>query len=225
MTLDISRYTAFIFDFDGVIVDSLRVKTEAFGELFGGYGNDIRKQVMDYHRANGGVSRYKKFEYYYAKILKTRITPSIMRRLDRQYSELVEHRVIRSPFIKGAKELIAALKSARKRLFIISGTPQREIRRIVKAKGIQRFFCKVYGSPASKKEIVRTVLKEYSIPARGALYIGDAKSDWQAARMFNIDFVSVVNTQSTELTSINCLCKIRDLSGLSASTKKKTKDT
>ena len=52
-----------IFDFDGVILDSVNIKTEAFYKLFEQYGSKIANQVVDYHIINGGMSRFKKFEY------------------------------------------------------------------------------------------------------------------------------------------------------------------
>ena len=49
-----------IFDFDGVILDSLEAKSEAFEELYADYGTSIVKKVRKYHLSNGGVSRQKK---------------------------------------------------------------------------------------------------------------------------------------------------------------------
>ena len=34
----------FIFDFDGVIVDSVDIKTEAFGEIYSNYGSFITEK-------------------------------------------------------------------------------------------------------------------------------------------------------------------------------------
>ena len=50
----------FIFDFDGVIVDSVDIKTEAFGEIYSNYGSSITEKVKNYHIENGGLSRYEK---------------------------------------------------------------------------------------------------------------------------------------------------------------------
>ena len=65
----IDSYEVFFFDFDGVIVDSLDIKSQAFGELFKDYGEDVVKKVMDYHLNEGwAMSRYEKFKYYYKNI-------------------------------------------------------------------------------------------------------------------------------------------------------------
>ena len=46
-----------IYDFDGVICDSVGLKTDAFVELYGAENESIQKLVREYHLANGGISR------------------------------------------------------------------------------------------------------------------------------------------------------------------------
>ena len=50
-----------IFDFDGVILNSHRVKTSAFEDIFKKYGNSIAKKAKEYHLKHTGKSRYLKF--------------------------------------------------------------------------------------------------------------------------------------------------------------------
>ena len=60
---------AIIFDFDGVIAESVDVKTEAFKELFKAYPDKV-KAIADFHIDNGGMSRFDKFRHIYKNILK-----------------------------------------------------------------------------------------------------------------------------------------------------------
>ena len=53
---------AIIFDFDGVIVESMDIKTQAFAHLFRKCSEDIIKKVIQLHLDNGGMSRYEKFK-------------------------------------------------------------------------------------------------------------------------------------------------------------------
>ena len=59
--LDLSK-SSIVFDFDGVITDSVNVKTEAFYEIYKEYGEEIALRVTHHNNANKGVSRYKKLE-------------------------------------------------------------------------------------------------------------------------------------------------------------------
>ncbi len=40
---------AIAFDFDGVLVESVDVKTRAYAYLFKEYGQDVVSKVVDYH--------------------------------------------------------------------------------------------------------------------------------------------------------------------------------
>ena len=57
------------FDFDGVIADSVNVKTEAFKQLYLKYGDEIAAKVVHHHIQNGGMSRFEKFKYYHKEYL------------------------------------------------------------------------------------------------------------------------------------------------------------
>ena len=57
------------FDFDGVLVDSVQVKTKTFETLFAKYGKEVQEKVIKHHLENGGMSRYKKFQHYYNSFL------------------------------------------------------------------------------------------------------------------------------------------------------------
>ena len=60
-----SQVKNIFFDFDGVILDSVDCKTQAFEKMYSKYGNDIAKKVKKYHLNNGGVSRFEKFRFWH----------------------------------------------------------------------------------------------------------------------------------------------------------------
>ena len=64
---------AVVFDFDGVLAESVDVKTRAYALLFQDEGGDVVRQVVDFHLKNGGVSRFEKFRCYYSDILHNKI--------------------------------------------------------------------------------------------------------------------------------------------------------
>ena len=63
-----------VFDCDGVLLESVDVKTMVFGETVTEHGPEAVSKLLDYHMANGGVSRYKKFEWFYREVLDCEIT-------------------------------------------------------------------------------------------------------------------------------------------------------
>lgn len=60
---------AIFFDFDGVILESVDIKGWAFGKLFENYPQHV-DEIVAFHFANGGMSRFDKFRYIYKKYLK-----------------------------------------------------------------------------------------------------------------------------------------------------------
>jgi phosphoglycolate phosphatase-like HAD superfamily hydrolase len=215
MKLNLNKYTAFFFDFDGVIADSLHIKTEAFGELFKIYGPEIQKKVIDYHRNNGGVSRYEKFKHYYHNLLNKKIDQKIMNRLDKQYSKLVVDKVVAAEYIPGVLEFIKKLNKMDRPSFVVSGTPQKEIRDILRRKKIRSLFKDAVGSPKNKADNLKSLLNRHEIDPLRAIFFGDAKSDWEAAAKNKVDFISVVNHSSKELEGYASLGTIRDFTGVS----------
>ena len=57
----INQKSILVFDFDGVLADSVDIKADAFAELYSPYGSEIVEQVVAHQLANGGMSRFEKF--------------------------------------------------------------------------------------------------------------------------------------------------------------------
>ena len=57
--MNLAGLEAIIFDFDGVLVESVDVKTRAFASLYEKYGQKVVAQVEDYHLNNGGIARFE----------------------------------------------------------------------------------------------------------------------------------------------------------------------
>jgi HAD superfamily hydrolase (TIGR01549 family) len=186
------RLQAVFFDFDGVILDSVDVKTRAFSEMFRDYGPEVQKAVVDYHLANGGISRFKKFEYYYAKILNRSINEQILNNLGMEFKRLVLEGVLAAPFIEGAMETLENLKQKRIPSFVASGTPHEEIRFIVEKRNLDPYFKEVHGSPRKKDEIVQDIASRYIYRLEDCLFVGDATTDYEAARLCGTDFLGIV---------------------------------
>lgn len=189
---------AVFFDFDGVILDSVNIKTEAFSDLFVDYGEDVQQKVVEYHLLHGGVSRYEKFKYYYNKLLEKEISSSELEELSEKFSELTMKKILATSFIDGAYETLEALKQHDLLTFIASGTPQDDLDVIVTKRGLRSFFHKVCGSPKTKEEIVGEICNDYSLSPQDCIFVGDALTDLNAASWHKMPFLGVVkdNKQS-----------------------------
>jgi phosphoglycolate phosphatase-like HAD superfamily hydrolase len=203
---------AIIFDFDGVLVDSVNIKTKAFARLFEAEGREAVRQVVDYHVKNGGMSRFSKFKHIYKNILSRRLDKYISNDLSNKFSAMVKEEVVNAPYIKGAREFLDRYSSSYK-CFISSATPQGETEEIIKKRGMGNYFCGIFGSPKEKINIVRDILKIHGISPREAIYIGDALSDLRAASANGVRFIAVVNNDGYKFTREKCI-KMKDLRAL-----------
>lgn len=184
---------AIVFDFDGVIIESFDIKTQAFRELF--KDSDKVDKIVEYHKQNGGVSRYKKFRYIYSEILKQPLDDKTFNDLGERFSNLVVEEVKKCPYVPGAIEFIRN-NSMKLKLFIASGTPEEELQAIVAARGITKFFKGIYGSPAIKSEILQGILSRENLDKKDVVFIGDTITDYNEAIKIGVPFMARINSLS-----------------------------
>jgi HAD superfamily hydrolase (TIGR01549 family) len=176
-----------ILDFDGVIAESLPVKTEAFRTLFS-FAPEHLPAIIAFHRANGGMSRFDKIRYIYKNILHEYLSEERFNALTRAYASLVVDGVIRSAFVTGAEEFFAEF-SAVLPLYIASATPEEEMRSIVRERRIEKYFRKVYGAPRPKEHAICEILKQENALPDTVVFVGDAVNDLRAARAAGVRFI------------------------------------
>jgi beta-phosphoglucomutase len=177
---------AVILDFDGVVLESVGVKTEGFRDLFS-FTPEHVDEIVDYHRRNTGVSRFDKFRHIYREILKEPLTDEQFRLLSDRYAELVVEGVVASPFVPGAREFLAAWHG-KIALFVVSASPRDELGSIIKRRGLTPCFRRVYGAPTKKEEAIREILGMTGSSPERTLFVGDAVNDLSAARAAGVRF-------------------------------------
>ena len=176
------------WDFDGVIKDSVPVKTEAFRKLFSSFGTGIVEKVVEHHLENGGVSRYKKISHYFKAYLKKNISQEELDHYSNKFSKLVVNEVINSPWIAGV-ELFLRGNEYNQDFILVTGTPQDEIEIILKHLNLTELFISIHGSPKEKTQMVSDSLKKYNYKRSDCILIGDSSTDLNAAYENNINFI------------------------------------
>ena len=179
---------AIIFDFDGVILESLEIKTNAFKKLYKSYGKEIVDKVAMHHLENGGVSRYEKFKIYHNQFLDIDLSMTNLQELSNKFSRIVMNEIIHVPFVKGAKEFI---KKYHKKyfLFISSATPAGELTLICQKRKLSKYFKGIFGSPDPKTGHISHILDNWPIKKHEVVFIGDSASDRYAAKNQEINFI------------------------------------
>lgn len=184
------KTAALFFDFDGVLVDSARTKTQGFVSLFKEYDREIIDEIVSHHRMNGGISRVEKIRHAHARIIGNPLSESEVASWAERYSELVVREVIEAPWIPGAKAFLdSCLKELK--IFVISGTPETELKYVLQERGMTSYFDEILGSPIRKPEHIRMLLKKYDLKPENGIFIGDALTDFHAARETGLGFIGI----------------------------------
>jgi phosphoglycolate phosphatase-like HAD superfamily hydrolase len=175
-----ARFDAIVFDFDGVLVESVDVKTQAFASLYEPHGEKVVRQVVAWHLAHGGVSRFEKFRHFHWHFLGTELSSSEEAGLGERFSMLVEDAVVGASWVPGAREFLESYFRSLP-LYVASGTPDEELRRILDRRNIRHYFRSVAGSPLRKEDILRHFAKISGVALDRMLMIGDATTDFEGA--------------------------------------------
>ena len=181
---------AIIFDFDGVILDSNNLKTKAFKDLYKDIDKNDLKKILDFHKLNAGLSRFKKISYFQRNIIRKDYSSREIINKSKKFSNLVLNKIIKAKYINGAKKFITNNKS-KKLLFISSGTPQIELKYISNKKKISIFFDGIYGSPNDKNLHIKNIKKKWDLKNKEILFIGDSIIDLTAASKFKLHFLAI----------------------------------
>lgn len=192
-----------IFDFDGVICDSVNIKTEAFIELYSNYPKPITESVKKYHLEHGGISRFEKIKYFETVLLKNEYNSEIISKKAQIFSNLVKNKVVKSEYITGVINFIKKNHNTLK--FICTGTPESEIIDIVHKREINSYFTGVFGSPKSKEKIIHNIILKWKIDPKEILYFGDAMTDLYASQKYGINFVGIKNLDTKFPDNINII--------------------
>jgi phosphoglycolate phosphatase-like HAD superfamily hydrolase len=187
---DPTPWDVIFFDFDGVLVDSLPVKDAAFRALFRDESAAARREILAYHRREGGLSRHVKFRHIHRVILRRRLSRRGAARLSRLFRENVEERVARRPLVPGTRAFLHRWSRVA-RLFVVSGSPQAELRRLIRRLKLDAYFgSRIYGSPPEKTALLRRVIRRHRVSASRALFVGDSRNDAEAADACGVAFVA-----------------------------------
>ena len=185
--IDLTQYQTLIFDCDGVILNSNKIKTQAFYEVAKIYGQEPAQLLKEYHIQNGGISRYKKFEYLFTNILQKPVEIQDLNNLLFSFSEEVRRALLICEVAENIKDLRDKTKNSK--WIVVSGGDQSELRETFKKRKLDSYFDGgIFGSPDDKDRILKREKYKRNITGK-SLFLGDSMYDYQAATAAQIDFI------------------------------------
>lgn len=178
------------WDFDGVLIDSNTVRDLGFERVLAEFPKEQVAQLLAFHQANGGLSRYVKFRYFFEEIRKEPITDDAILIWAERFSLIMKELLVNPKLL--IEETLNFVKDNQGKyiMHITSGSDQNELRFLCKSMGIEHLFTSIHGSPKPKKEWVKELIETNGYSNKECVLIGDSYNDFEAAQFSNIHFMA-----------------------------------
>lgn len=193
-----NQYDLVIFDCDGVLIDSNLLKCEAFGKSVSEYQDNIVESFVDHCKKTFGVSRYVKFKEFFNEFAIEPFDDTKYQLFLKRYANLCKELYYEAYLTPSVERVLSLLNDSGYKLFVASGSDEKELIEVFENRNLINYFIKVYGSPKKKTECVSEILENN--PGLKAIFIGDALSDLKVSKEHNLDFIymSKYTVQSKE---------------------------
>ena len=179
----------YIFDCDGVLLDTNELKINAFIKVLSknNFSEEVISKFVSYSNGSSGVSRYVKFRILYKEILKCDYDEALIETMLSEFSKECIKLYRGAVFTPGAVHTVEQL-SLENILYIASGSDQDELNFVLEQRKISNYFTKIFGSPSSKSKIIKKIIDMHSADDK-FIMIGDAEEDYKSALENGVEFI------------------------------------
>ena len=176
-----------VFDFDGTLVDSNRIKQDTFYNVVANIerGREILDQIFSL------PSPGDRYEIFARFVKEASLLSGSDAKLARQYAKLCEDEISSAPEMPGAQATLKDLHEKGLKLFINSATPHQDLQPIVLRRNLHHVIAASLGGPTSKFENLQTIMKQTGIRPHEIAVVGDGDDDRISARLANCLFIPV----------------------------------
>lgn len=190
---NINNILSVFWDFDGVLMNSNAFRDKGFELVLADYPKGQVKQLMNFHQANGGLSRYVKFRYFFEEVRGEKITKKEVQVWAAKFSEIMLDNLVDESLLIKETNVFVKANYQKYNMHIVSGSDGNELRKICKGVGINHYFESIEGSPTPKIELVADILEKKKYDPRSCVLIGDSKNDYDAAQANGLYFIAYNN--------------------------------
>ena len=175
-----------VFDFDGTLVESNKIKEMSFFRIASQIPKGDKAMAKVY--CANGLARQDIWQRW---ITEMGLDMSQYDRFLHQYSNEVDELVARASAIDGAIELLLYLKNTSVKVFLSSATPEKNLKAIVAKRGWSTFFEGINGFPRRKDETLRDVVLPLADSPEFIAVVGDGEDDRFSAEQIGCHFFPV----------------------------------
>jgi beta-phosphoglucomutase-like phosphatase (HAD superfamily) len=178
-----------VFDCDGVLLDTMEAKIEAFRSWVPEAHADLRDAFMEIVMHGFGKSRTYHIASFYRELLQQEPDAAFLEAEVGRFTDICEPLCAGAVWRTGSREFVQACHDAEIPRYVLSGVPQQPLEDMLTAAGGTELFDVIIGSPPGKPQSMERILAETDTPAHRTVFIGDANADHVAALHVGAHFV------------------------------------
>lgn len=191
-----------LWDFDGVIIDSLAIRDYGFREIFKEFDKQSVDKLIQYHNYNGGLSRFHKIEYFFNEILKQNITQDEILQYANKFTTIMRQELCNPEYFIANTIQFIKDNYENYNFHIVSGSENNELNYLCQKLDIAQYFISINGSPTPKNQLIKNLLKSYNYNINQTILIGDSINDCEAASVNKIGFYGFNNENLRDKSKI-----------------------
>jgi len=186
-------FNTIIFDFDGVILNSMDIKGNGLRKVFNKYPKEKVEALVEFHHENGGLSRYVKIRHFFEEILGEDVREDQVKKYAEAFSKQMKVELDNAKYL--IEDSVNYIRDHHRafHLHIASGADEKELHYICDRLGLSKYFKTIEGSPTPKELLVEGIMKSYGYNKESTVLIGDSKNDYEAAKANGIKFAGYNN--------------------------------
>ncbi|APG59287.1 HAD family hydrolase [Christiangramia salexigens] len=196
--MNFSNKKVIFWDFDGVIISSEEIRIYGFKEVLKDYPKKQVEQLLEFHKKNGGLSRYVKFRYFFEDVRGEEVSEPIINNLAMQFSKIMLDNLTSRELLIADTYNFISNQYQNFEMHIVSGSDEKELRELCSQLGLVNFFDLIYGSPTPKTSLVAQIILDKNYEPQDCVLIGDSINDYEAAKINGVDFIGFNNIHLKE---------------------------
>jgi phosphoglycolate phosphatase-like HAD superfamily hydrolase len=180
-------------DFDGVVMDSMSSKLEAYLFALAPFAPN-REAIRKVQRRSAGLSRSKTLPLMALECCGVTLNSHQLEECLQRFTAKDEANREHLCLMPGTKTFLQAAAESEQDLWILTGTPQEVIEKTLGFFDLGHFFNGVLGSPPGKAEHMRNQCGQDSLRFDECLFIGDSPHDMASAMEVGMPFIGFAQT-------------------------------